>query len=109
MNQVKNHLESVLSDTFNKIVLNSSSNTQAIINVFREKKVTKMPKAELDAMGLLLLDYSNKVFREVKTMEGSYIVPSSPAASLIITEIILKMIKVFVNCETSCSKPLESN
>ena len=41
--------------------------------------------AELKAMGLLL-DFPNKVFREVKTMEGWYIVPSSPAVSLIISE-----------------------
>ena len=41
--------------------------------------------AELEAMGLLL-DYPNKVFREVKTMEDWYIVPSSPAISLIISE-----------------------
>jgi hypothetical protein len=34
----------------------------------------------------LFLDYPNKVFREVVTMEDSYIVPSSPAVSLIITE-----------------------
>ena len=32
------------------------------------------------------MDYPNKVFREVVTMEGSYIVPSSPAVSLIISE-----------------------
>eukprot|EP00981_Chlorochromonas_danica_P002014 scaffold413_cov176-Ochromonas_danica.AAC.10 len=85
VNQVKNHLQSVLSDSLNKIVLNSSSNTEAIINVFREKKVTKIPKSELKAMGLLL-DYPNIVFREVKTMEGWYIEPSSPAVSLIIAE-----------------------
>ena len=40
---------------------------------------------ELKAMGLLL-DFPNKVFREVKTMEDWYIVPSSPAISLIISE-----------------------
>ncbi len=85
VNQVKNHLQSVLSDTFNKNVLNSSSTTKQIIKIFREKKTTKIPKAELEAEGFLL-DYPNKVFREVKTMEGWYIVPSSPAVSLIITE-----------------------
>ena len=44
-----------------------------------------IPKMELEAEGLLL-DYPNKVFREVVTIEGSYIVPSSPAVSLIISE-----------------------
>jgi hypothetical protein len=85
VNQVKDHLQSVLSDSLNKNVLNSSANTKAIIDAFREKKAIKIPKAELKAMGLLL-DNPNKVFREVKTMEGWYIVPSSPAVSLIITE-----------------------
>ena len=85
VNQVKDHLQSVLSDTFNKNVLNSSSTTEQIIKIFREKKTTKIPKAELKAKGLLL-DYPNKVFREVKTMEGWYIEPSSPAVSLIIAE-----------------------
>ena len=85
VNQVKNHLQSVLSDTLNKNILNSSLNTKQIIKIFRERKVIKIPKAELDALGLLL-DYPNIVFREVKTMEDWYIVPSSPAVSLIITE-----------------------
>ena len=85
VNQVKDHLQSVLSDALNNNIANSSSNTQAIIKVFREKKVTKIPVAELKAMGLLL-DYPNNVFREMKTMVDCYIVPSSPAVSLIITE-----------------------
>ena len=45
----------------------------------------QIPKMELKAEGLLL-DYPNKVFREVKTMEDWYIVPSSQAISLIISE-----------------------
>ena len=85
MNQVKNHLESVLSDSLNKNVATSSSNTKQIIKIFRERKVNKIPIMELEGMGFLL-GYPNKVFREVKTMEGWYIVPSSPAVSLIITE-----------------------
>ena len=85
VNQVKDHLQSVLFDTFNKNVLKSSLNTKKIIKIFKERKVIKIPMAELEAMGLLL-DYPNKVFREVKTMEDWYIVPSSPAVSLIITE-----------------------
>ena len=85
VNQVKDHLQSVLSDTFNKNVLNSSSTTEQIIKIFREKKTTKIPNAELKAKGLLL-DYPNKVFREVKTIGRWFVVPSSPAVSLIISE-----------------------
>jgi hypothetical protein len=85
VNQVKDYLQSVLSDTFNKNVLNSSSTTKQIIKIFREKKTTQIPKAELEAIGLLL-DYPTEVFREVKTMCRWFVVPSSPAVSLIITE-----------------------
>ena len=85
VNKVKNYLQSVLSDSFNKNVLNSSSNTKKIIKIFKKKKTTKMPKAELDALGFLL-DYPNKVFREMKTIEDWYIEPSSASVSLLITE-----------------------
>jgi hypothetical protein len=40
---------------------------------------------EFEKIGLLL-DYPNQVFREVDTLEDSYIEPSSPAVSLIISE-----------------------
>jgi hypothetical protein len=85
VNQVKNHLQSVLSDSLNKNVVKSSLTTKQIIKIFKEKKIIRIPMAELEADGLLL-DFPNKVFREVKTMEGWYIVPSSPAVSLIISE-----------------------
>ena len=85
VNQVKNHLQSVLSDSLNKNVVKSNFNTIQIIKIFREKKIIRIPVTELKAMGLLL-DFPNKVFREVKTMEDWYIVPSSPAVSLIIAE-----------------------
>ena len=85
VNQVKNHLQSVLSDSLNKNVVKSNFNTIQIIKIFREKKIIRIPVTELKAMGLLL-DFPNKVFREVKTMEGWFIVPSSPAVSLIIAE-----------------------
>ena len=86
VNQVKNHLQSILSDTLQKILM-SSSTTKQIIKIFREENIIKIPMAKLEARGLLLLlDYPNKVFRDVKTMEDLYIVPSSPAVSLIISE-----------------------
>eukprot|EP01033_Poteriospumella_lacustris_P005110 gene5109-3650_t len=86
VNQVKDHLESVLLKAFTKTVLSSSANTKHIINIFREKQTTKIPKAELEAMGFPL-DYPNKVFRDVfVAKEDLYIVPSSPAVSLIISE-----------------------
>ena len=85
VNQVKNHLQSVLSDFLGKNVANSSPNTQAIIDALREKKVTKIRKMELKAMGYQL-DYPNKVFRDVKTLGRWFVEPSSPAASLIISE-----------------------
>ena len=85
VNQVKNHLQSLLSDSLNKNVADSSFNTKQIIKIFRGKKITMIPKMELKARGFVL-DYHNKVFREVDTVEDSYIDPSSPAVSLIIAE-----------------------
>jgi hypothetical protein len=83
--QVKNHLQSVLSDALNKNILNSTLNTKQIVKKFREKKSTKISKAELEVMGFLL-DYPNKVFREVKTLDGWFIEPATSAVSLIISE-----------------------
>ena len=84
VNKVKNHLQTVLTKSLNRI-LKSSLTTKKIIKIFREREITMIPMPELEAEGLLL-DYPNKVFREVVTMEDSYIVPSSPAVSLIISE-----------------------
>ena len=44
VDQVKCHLLSILSEAFNKNILKSSANTEAIIKVFREKKVMNLPK-----------------------------------------------------------------
>lgn len=73
VNQVKNHIKSVLSKALTKNVADSSPNTKQIIKLFRERKVVKIPKMELEAMGFLL-DYPNKVLREVDTGDDSYIV-----------------------------------
>ena len=81
VNHVKNYLQSVLSDTLYKNVVKSSLNTKQMINIFRERKVIKIPGTELEP-----LDYPNKVFREVKTMGRWFVEPYSPAASLIISE-----------------------
>ncbi len=83
--QVKNHLQSILSVALNKNILNSSTLSKAIISVFREKKTIKISKAELETMGFLL-DYPNKVFREVDTLDGCFIKPATSAVSLIISE-----------------------
>ena len=85
VDQVKGVLLTILSDALNSNILNSSVNTKAIIRTFREKKVKKMSKAELEAKGLLL-DYPNKVFREVKSSGRWFVEPATPAISLIITE-----------------------
>ena len=56
-----------------------------MIKVFREKKVLKVPVSLMKDQGFVL-DYPNKVFREVKTLEGWFVEPSSSAVSLIISE-----------------------
>ena len=93
VNLVNNHLQSLLTKALTKNIANSSWDTKQIIKIFRERKVIKIPKMELEAMGFLL-DYPNNVFREVDTVEDSYIVPSSPAVSLIIAELRDKLFKV---------------
>ena len=85
VNRVKDHLHYVLTKALTKNIGNCSANIRAIIDEFRKAKAIKIPKMELLARGFVL-DYPNKVFREVDTMKDSYIVPSSPAVSLIITE-----------------------
>ncbi len=87
INNVKDHLHSILSDTLNKVVLNSSTNTKEIIKVFREieDRNYKIPKAKLEEEGFLL-DYPNKVFRESKLSGRWYVAPASPAVTLIFKE-----------------------
>jgi hypothetical protein len=88
VDQVKGILLTILSNALNSNILNSSVNTKAIIRTFREKKVNKMSKAELEAKGLLL-DYPNKVFREVESSGRRFVEPSTTAVSLIITQEIV--------------------
>ena len=59
--KVKARIQSLLTRTLNDIVLNSSFNTANIIKIFREKKVSRLPKSELESRGYLV-DYPNKVF-----------------------------------------------
>ncbi len=83
--EIKNYIQSVLSDALNKNVLNCNANTEMIIKVFREKKTLRIPKSELKDQGLSL-DYPNKVFREVKTADGWFVVPATAAVGMIISE-----------------------
>ncbi len=81
--EIKQHIYSVLLDTLTKIVLEGSANTRNIIEMFRERKITRIAKTELIPNGLSL-DYPNKVFREVTYRVKCYIEPTSSAVSLII-------------------------
>jgi hypothetical protein len=93
VDQVKGILLTILSDALNSSIINSSVNTKAIIKTFREKKVKKMSKSELEAVGLLL-DYPNKVFREVKSSDDYLVEPATPAISLVITENIVDSVGI---------------
>jgi hypothetical protein len=66
-------------------ILKSSPNTEQILKLFREQKIIRLTVSGLKAKGLLL-DYPNKVFREVETNKGFYVEPASPAVKLIIAE-----------------------
>ena len=85
VDEVKCHILSNLSEALNKIILDSSANTKAIIEVFRKKKVMNISKADLIAMNLSL-DYPNKVFREVTNSGRCLLKPATPAVSLNIAE-----------------------
>jgi predicted Zn-dependent protease with MMP-like domain len=86
VDEIKGYALYHLGKALNNHIVESSPNTKAIVKVFREKKTTKIPKADLEAQGLLL-DYPNKVFREVYR-NRFYIIPSTPAISLIISNSI---------------------
>jgi hypothetical protein len=61
-------------------------NSKEIVKIFKERKFINIPKAELEAMGLLLY-YPNKLFRELKTIGRWFVEPSSsPAVSLSISQ-----------------------
>ncbi|RYH05572.1 hypothetical protein EON65_44330 [archaeon] len=79
---VRNHLVSVLSEAKQR-VLESSPNTKAIGKVFRDKKVLQLSLSELERQGLML-DYPNKVFREVTRLYDIFIEPSTSAVGLIL-------------------------
>ena len=82
---MRDYLHSVISKALNKNILRSSLITKQIINIFRERKIIKIPITELETMGLLL-DNPNKVFHEVQISRRWFVEPSSPALSLIISE-----------------------
>ncbi|RYG94856.1 hypothetical protein EON65_56835 [archaeon] len=64
--------------------LESSPNTKAIVKLFRERNVLQLSTYELKQLGQII-DYPNKVFREV-TREGIYVEPATSAVGLIIRE-----------------------
>jgi hypothetical protein len=82
---VKKFLASHLTDALG-FVQKSSTNTEAIIKVFREKKISELLFGNLKAHNLLL-DFPSNVFRETKDSSGRRIVaPSSSSVGLIISE-----------------------
>ena len=82
--EIKKHIYSVLLSTLTSIILNCSANTKNIIEMFRERKMTRIAMSELKADGVSL-DYPNKVFREATYYDDCYIEPTSSAVTLIIS------------------------
>ncbi|RYY42342.1 MAG: hypothetical protein EOO06_21295 [Chitinophagaceae bacterium] len=83
VDKVRKYLVSVLAKA-GQIVLKSSPNTKAIMKLFREKNILQLSTYELKKNGLMI-DYPNKVFKEV-TREGIYVEPATSAVGLIIRE-----------------------
>ena len=82
--EIKKHIYSVLLSTLTSIILNCSANTKNIIEMFRERNITRIAKSELSANNVSL-DYPNKVFREAIDGNVCYVEPSSSAVTLIIS------------------------
>ena len=70
----KVYTQSYLSDCLN-IILKSSVNTDLIIQKFRENNVQRMSFSQLKSYGLSM-DSPNKVFKEIKMNNHTFIVPS---------------------------------
>lgn len=81
---IKDYAHYHLLKALNDHIVRSSPTTKAIVKIFREKKTTEIPTTMLEAQGFLL-DYLNKVFREVYEKDDVFVVPSTPAVSLIIS------------------------
>lgn len=82
--EIKKHIYSVLLSTLTSIVLNCSANTKNIIEMLRDRNITRIAKSELSANNVSL-DYPNKVFREAIDGNVCYVGPISSAVSLIIS------------------------
>lgn len=80
---IKSYIESVLIDCLNNVVAKCTSNTDNMIQKFKELKRSQIPLMELKALGFQL-DYPNKVFREVKKFGSIVIEPANPAIHLIL-------------------------
>ena len=88
ISEVKDHVHSILLDALNENIIKCSPNTKSIIQIFKKGKSSRIPIAELEKGGLLL-DFPNKVFREVERDKHRFVEPASSAVGLIIQENIL--------------------
>ncbi len=77
---VKCHILPILLEALNNNIV-KSSNTEAIIEVFRENKVSNISVTYLKAMGLSL-EYPNKVFREVTYSDRCLVEPATTCCFL---------------------------
>jgi hypothetical protein len=85
ISEVKDHVHSILLGALNDNIANSTANTKQIIEILRDRKIHRIPKMELEKSGFLL-DFPNKVFREVERDKHRFVEPASSAVGLIIHE-----------------------
>ena len=104
--EVKDHVHSILLDALNENIIKSSPNTKSIIKIFKKGKSSRIPIAELEDQGCLL-DFPNKVFREVERDKHRFVEPASSAVGLIIQENILndddvaKLVEKLFSCRNN--------
>ena len=82
---IKNSILWRLTIALDQHVKKSSSNTKEIIKIFRTQDLSQIQVSHLKSLGYVV-DYPNKVFREVNDLN---VIPSTPSVGLIITKNIV--------------------
>ena len=88
ISEVKGYVHSILLDALDENIAKSSPNTKSIVKIFKKGQRSRIPIMELEYQGYLL-DFPNKVFREVERDKHRFVEPASSAVGLIIQENIL--------------------
>ena len=90
ISEVKDHVHSLILDALNENVAMTSPNTKSIVKIFKKGNISRIPIMELEDQEYLL-NFPNKVFREVERDKHRFVEPASSAVGLIIYEKFLSV------------------